>query len=118
LKQRAKTLVELSENALFYVERPAYPLKVEKAAKLLGGDGAAIVHGVAEKFAELEEWNAETTEMVVREYAQAREIGLGKVAQPLRAALTGSNVSPGVFEVMEVLGRDESLARLRAAPAS
>lgn len=117
LKQRAKTLVELSENALFYVERPTYPLKVEKAARLLAGDGAAIVHEVAEKFAELEEWNAEAIEDIVREYAEAKQMGLGKVAQPLRAALTGSNVSPGIFEVMEVLGRDESLTRLRAVPA-
>jgi glutamyl-tRNA synthetase len=115
LKQRAKTLVELAENAVFYLRRPAYPLAVEKAAKLLAGEGADMVHDVAQQFAGLEEWKAAALEEIVRGYAESKGLGLGKIAQPLRAALTGSNVSPGIFEVMEVLGRDESLARLEAS---
>lgn len=116
LKQRAKTLLELADNALFYFQAPAYPLTIEKAAKLLAGDGATLVHEVAEKFGELDDWTAETLEDIVRAHAESRELGLGKVAQPLRAALTGSNISPGIFEVMKVLGREESLARLKAVP--
>jgi glutamyl-tRNA synthetase len=116
LKQRAKTLIELADNSLFYLKAPTYPLTIEKATKLLAGDGAAMVMDVAEKFAELENWNAAALEEIVRGYAESRELGLGKIAQPLRAALTGSNISPGIFEIMEVLGREESLARLTAVP--
>jgi glutamyl-tRNA synthetase len=116
LKQRAKTLAELAENAAFYLQRPSYPLAVEKAAKLLAGDGAATVHEIAGLFAGLKDWNAETLEQTVRAYADNKGVGLGKIAQPLRAALTGSNVSPGIFEIMQVLGREETLARLQAAP--
>ena len=118
LKQRAKTLVELADNTMFYLQAPTYPLMVEKAAKLLAGDGAAMVLEVAAKFAELEIWEAGMLEEVVRKYADSKRLGLGKIAQPLRAALTGSNISPGIFEIMEILGREESLARLRAARAS
>jgi len=53
----------------------------------------------------------------VRDMAEEKDLGLGKIAQPLRAALTGSNVSPGIFEIMEILGREESLERLSAVPA-
>ena len=66
-------------------------------------------------------WTAGDLEAIVRDFAAAESLGLGKVAQPLRAALTGRTVSPGVFEMMEILGREESLARLedcvRTAPA-
>jgi glutamyl-tRNA synthetase len=115
LKQRAKTLLDLADNALFYLQAPTYPLKVEKAAKLLAGDGAAMVLEVANKFAELDKWEAGALEEIVRDHAESKDLGLGKIAQPLRAALTGSNISPGIFEIMEVLGRRESLARLNAA---
>jgi len=115
LKQRAKTLLELADSALFYIQAPTYPLTIEKAAKLLAGDGAAMVREVAGRFSELDNWEASALEEVVRGYAESKELGLGKIAQPLRAALTGSNISPGVFEIMEVLGREESLTRLHAA---
>lgn len=118
LKQRAKTLIELADNALFYLRAPTYPLTIEKAAKLLAGDSASMVLEVAAKFGELDKWEAGALEEVVRGYAESKELGLGKIAQPLRAALTGSNISPGIFEIMEVLGREESLARLRAVPAN
>ena len=116
LKQRAKTLIELTDNTLFYLRAPTYPLDIEKAAKLLAGDGATMVMEIAAKFGELDNWEAGTLEDIVRGHAESKGLGLGKIAQPLRAALTGSNVSPGIFEVMEVLGREESLARLRAVP--
>lgn len=117
LKQRAKTLVELSENALFYVRRPTHPLDNAKAAKLLTGDAPQLLSAVRDAMAATGDWTADTLETLVKQLAEERELGLGKLAQPLRAALTGSNVSPGIFEVMEVLGREETLARLDAASA-
>ena len=61
-------------------------------------------------------WDEETLEAAAREFASANDIGLGKLAQPLRSALTGSNASPGIFEVLQILGKEEALARLSAVP--
>jgi glutamyl-tRNA synthetase len=85
----------------------------EKAAKLLDAEGRA---NLAELLSQLEaapEWQAPALEALVRTYAERTGAKLGKVAQPLRAALTGSSVSPPVFDVMAVLGREEVLARIR-----
>jgi glutamyl-tRNA synthetase len=114
LKERAKTIQELAENAQFY----AFPRPLEyddKSTKLLGPEGCQTLDGVRRDLAALDEWSAPTLEQSVRHFADGADLKLGKVAQPLRAALTGSSVSPGIFEVMEVLGRDESLGRLEDA---
>jgi glutamyl-tRNA synthetase len=112
LKERAKTLLELLDNAAFlYVRRPL--ALDDKAAALLANGGRerlgaalAILEGVSD-------WSAENTEAAVRASAEATGVKLGQMAQPLRAALTGRATSPGLFDVLAVLGRDESLARLR-----
>lgn len=111
LKARAKTLVELADNALFYVKaRPVVP--DEKAAKLLTADARGLLGRLAKIFAAEATWEEKALEEAVRRFAEAESLGLGKVAQPLRAALTGSTTSPGIFEVMAVLGREEALGRL------
>lgn len=112
LKERAKTLVELADNAGYlFAERPL--VLDEKAATLVGGPAKPILAGAK---AALEavgaEWTAASTEAAIREFAAAGGHKLGAVAQPLRAALTGRSTSPGVFDVLAVLGRSESLARL------
>jgi len=112
LKERAKTLIELVDGAAFlFAERP---LQLdEKAAGLLGGDARAILRGAnAALSAVAGEWTAASAEAAVRDFAQAGGHKLGAVAQPLRAALTGRSTSPGVFDVLAVLGREESLARI------
>jgi glutamyl-tRNA synthetase len=112
LKERAKTLVELADGALFlFAERPIAP--DEKAAALLDDGARTMLRDLAEKLAELSDWSAQSTEMAVKAFAENAGVKLGKVAQPLRAALTGRTTSPGIFDVLAVLGRDESLARLR-----
>ena len=116
LKQRAKTLIELTDNAVIYVRRPVFPLSNPKAAKLLAGDGAGLVHESTSAITDLSDWSADSLEQAVKDLAESKQLGLGKLAQPLRAALTGSNISPGIFEVMEALGREETLARLSAVP--
>lgn len=112
LKSRAKTLVELADNATFYVVDRPLPL-TDKAKALLTTDSIAILSTVADTLADRSPWSEATVEETVREVAERHEVKLGKVAQPLRAALTGSTVSPGIFEVAAVLGREETLARLR-----
>ncbi len=111
LKERAKTLVELSEGAGFYVQ--PRPLELDdKAAGILDDDALKILADVHGLLSELADWTARTTEEATRSYAEQTELKFGKIAQPLRAALTGKTRSPGIFEVLDVLGRDESLARL------
>ncbi|WP_315928049.1 glutamate--tRNA ligase [Mesorhizobium sp. SP-1A] len=111
LKERAKTLVELADSATFIVaERPLH--LDEKATAILDADARAVLKGILAPFKALEEWSAASTEAAVRVYAENTGLKLGKVAQPLRAALTGRSTSPGVFDVLAVLGRKESLARI------
>ncbi|QQP92093.1 glutamate--tRNA ligase [Skermanella sp. TT6] len=111
LKQRAKTLVELAESAQFYVA--ARPIEVTgKAADLVAGDGAALLADLADELRPFDAWNSTDIETKVREFAENRGLKLGKVAQPLRAALSGSTISPPIFEVAELLGKTETLARI------
>ncbi|WP_366656284.1 glutamate--tRNA ligase [Fodinicurvata sp. EGI_FJ10296] len=111
LKSRAKTLVELAENSIFYVaERPLS--MTDKAKTLLTGDAASLLGDVEQSLAGLDVWDEPNIEGAVREVAERHDLKLGKVAQPLRAAITGSTTSPGIFEVAAVLGRQETLARL------
>jgi len=111
LKSRAKTLKELADNAAFYVADRPLPLN-DKAEKLLSGDAQQLLAGLLPELAAQEDWSDGSLEAVVRGYAERRGVKLGQVAQPLRAALTGSDTSPGIFEVMTVLGREESLGRI------
>ena len=111
LKARAKLLTELADNALFYVaSRPIEPNA--KARKLLADPAPARLAALAEELNHISDWQEEKLEQAVRQLAESHSIKLGDLAQPLRAALTGSNSSPGIFEVMAILGRDECLARL------
>lgn len=117
LKERAKTLVELADSAQYlFVQRP---LSLdEKANQILDADSRAVIAGLLPLFEALDEWNATTTEEAVRAYAETTGLKLGKVAQPLRAALTGRSTSPGVFDVLVVLGKEESIGRLRDQAAN
>ncbi|MET0574478.1 MAG: glutamate--tRNA ligase [Mesorhizobium sp.] len=112
LKERAKTLVELADGAAFlFAERPL-PLD-EKAAGVLGEPARGILKGARKALEKVSDgWNAASAEAAIREFATQNELKLGAVAQPLRAALTGRSTSPGVFDVLAVLGREESLSRI------
>ncbi|HLH12391.1 MAG TPA: glutamate--tRNA ligase, partial [Methylovirgula sp.] len=111
LKERAKTLLELRDGAAFLFA--ARPLALDKQAKdILDSGGRKHLEELLLRLKEIEEWNANATEAVVRRYAEQMDLKLGQVAQPLRAALTGRATSPGIFDVLEVLGREQSLGRL------
>lgn len=115
LRQRAKTIVDMAQAALIYAVRPTFPLENAKAAKLLEGDAPSILTAASETLMQVDEWTEQQIEAGLRELAEKRGVGLGKIAQPLRAAITGSNASPSMFEVMYALGRNETLARISAA---
>jgi len=112
LKERAKTLVELLDNAAFlFAARPL--ILDESALKLLDGSGRETLAALLPHLESVEPWTQEGLEAAVRNFSDAEGLKLGKVAQPMRAALTGKSTSPGIFEVLAILGREESLARLR-----
>jgi len=111
LKERAKTLVELTESASYLWRQR--PLDCdEKANKILDEGARAILADLANVLSGVSEWAAEPLEVAVKAYAEEKELKLGKVAQPLRAALTGRGTSPGIYDVLVALGREESIARV------
>ena len=111
LKARAHTLNELTEGAGFlFASRPLEPDAA--ASALLTDDARELLHRTHDRLAGLAEWDAASLEAAIREVAEASGAKLGKLAQPLRAALTGRTTSPGIFDVLALLGRDEALARI------
>lgn len=113
LKERAKTLVELIDSAYYlYAKRP---LSFDEKADKLLQEGKDRLSGIFSELEQVSEWTTEAIEAVVRAHAHRLDIKLGQVAQPLRAAVTGRATSPGLFEVMAVLGKEETLARLADA---
>ncbi len=110
LKERAKTLVELKDGAAFLFANRPLALD-EKATAILDADARGLLKRLHAVLIETE-WTVEATEAAVKAFAEAEGLKLGKVAQPLRAALTGRSTSPGIFDVLMVLGREESLGRI------
>jgi glutamyl-tRNA synthetase len=112
LKSRAKTLVELAANARFYVA--ARPLALDEKAQRLVVESRQLLSDLSKAMSNAD-WTSEGLETAVRAFAESGNHKLGALAQPLRAALTGSTVSPPVFEVMAALGREETLGRIADA---
>lgn len=116
LKTRAKNLDELADGAGFlFAKRPLQ--MTEKAAKLLDDEGRARLSTISTALAKENDWTIDALEATTKALAEELGLGLGKLAQPMRAALTGTTTSPGIFDVLVLLGRDESLARLDAQAA-
>ena len=113
LKVRAKDVNELAASSAFlFAQRP---LTIEeKAQALLTDDARALLGSIHARIAALDEWAIDTLEASLKAMAEELGLGLGKLAQPLRAALTGQTTSPGIFDVLVLLGREESLARIGA----
>jgi glutamyl-tRNA synthetase len=111
LKTRARDMIELADGAIFLFRQRPLPLD-EKAAALLDDEARARLARIHERFAAETDWTSEVLEANLKAYAEELGAGLGKLAQPLRAALTGQATSPGIFDVLVLLGREESLARI------
>jgi glutamyl-tRNA synthetase len=112
LKQRAKDLVEMAESAKFLFRQR--PLKLDnKAAKLINSDSQAIISKLIDELESLATWEIEALEAQIRSFSDNQSLKMSKIAQPLRAMLTGSTISPGIFDVLFSLGQEETLARLR-----
>jgi glutamyl-tRNA synthetase len=111
LKPRAANLLELADGAMFLFR--TRPLELDEGARaLLEGDAPALLARLHAALDGAAAWDTETLEAAVRTVADEAGVKLGAVAQPLRAALTGRRTSPGIFDVLALLGREESLARI------
>ncbi len=110
LKARAETLEQLADSAMFYVRPRPIPLD-DKATKLLTPEARKSLAELTGELAKAD-WTAAALEAAMRSFADSRALKLGQIAQPLRAALTGATVSPGIFDVMIVLGREQALGRI------
>lgn len=112
LKPRVKTISELIDNALFYVK--PRPLDLDKKAiKVLNGDARERLVQLTGFLGNLSIWSEESIRKVIHDLANQEEINLKHITQPFRAALTGTTVSPGIFEVANILGQQETIARLK-----
>ncbi len=112
LKERAKTVADLVDGARFVIAaRPIAP--DAKAAKLLSSEARALLGELAAELEDRSPWTSETIEAAVRAFIAEKDMKLGKIGPPIRAALTGTTVSPPIFDILSILGRDEALARLR-----
>jgi glutamyl-tRNA synthetase len=113
-RERAKTLVELAEQAHVYVaDFQRYDGK--DAAKHLTPDAALLLAQVRARLAQLVDWTVESTQRVVEDVAKASTVGMGRVAQPVRVAVTGGTASPGIGVTLHILGREKALQRLDRA---
>ena len=111
LKARAHTLNELADGAHFLFAKRPLEMQAE-AAGLLTDDARGVLASAHARLVALANWDAPVLEAAIREVAESTGVKLGKLAQPLRAALTGRTTSPGIFDVLALLGREESLARI------
>lgn len=117
LKVRAKSTHELAAGAAFLFKQR--PLEMtEKAAGLLDDEARERLRTLSARLKAENDWTIEALEATTKSLAEELELGLGKLAQPLRAALTGTTTSPGIFDVLVLLGRDEALARIDAQAAA
>ena len=116
LKTRARDLNELADGASFLFKQRPLPL-TEQAEALLTADARALLARISAALRAEQSWTTEALEANLKAYAEQQGLGLGKLAQPLRAALTGQTTSPGIFDVLALLGREESLARIDAQAA-
>ena len=113
LKLRAKNINELAASAMIYIVSPSINMD-EKADSILSKDARQLIGGLLKPFNELTNWNKTEIEETLKNFVTCRDIKFGLVAQPLRAALTGTTSSPDIFEVIEILGKEEVVQRIEA----
>jgi glutamyl-tRNA synthetase len=116
-RERSKTLVEMAETAKAYFSL-GVTLDEKAAAKHLTKDSKPLLEQVRQKLSELPAWEPTALEGVVKVVSESAAVGMGKVAQPIRVAVTGGTASPGIGETLELIGREETLSRIDAALAS
>ena len=113
LKARAKTLVEMAQGALFYFKEITFEKQADE--KFLRPELLEILEDLLSNLKGATDFDQKELEKIFSALLERHQIKLGKVAQPLRVALTGKTVSPGIFEIMEVMGQEMVVKRLSNA---
>ncbi|HKX13399.1 MAG TPA: glutamate--tRNA ligase, partial [bacterium] len=116
-QEKVKTLVELAEMADFYF-RENIEIQEEARKKGLDESGKQVLDQLKSTLASLEDFSHDSVAAALNHFAEKNSLKLGKVAQPLRSALTGSTISPGIFDVIAVLGKEKTLSRIDRALSS
>jgi glutamyl-tRNA synthetase len=111
LKQRAKNLIELSDSTLFFAS--GVPTEFTPKAQKSIEDSKAVIGDLLAEFEKIGNWEHDNLELVLRKFSEEKAIGLGNLMAPIRAAITGSHVSPSMFEVMAIMGKEETMKRLK-----
>jgi len=113
LKTRANTLKQLADGAAFYIARPDF---TEKALTALNQSGIQIINDLMPRLDQLtpSQWNADDIKEIINQYANENELKPRKIFPPIRAAICGTMEAPSLFDVLDVMGKDESLARLKS----
>jgi glutamyl-tRNA synthetase len=116
MKKGFRTLRDVDEPCRFFFvpdDQIAYdPQAVEKVLRKSNGEGLIVLRDVRQIFATINDWRHEPLEMAIKQYCEHKGLGLGKVAQPIRVAISGTTVSPPIFESIEFLGKERTLARI------
>jgi glutamyl-tRNA synthetase len=112
LKQRAKTIVELAENADFYLS--LRPIKLDdKAIEVIDKGGREVIIGILPELEKITDFNHDNLQIICKDYAEKSGQKLGNIMSPIRTAIVGKTTSPSMFEVMEILGKQEIISRLQ-----
>lgn len=114
LKTRSKTLIDLAASAKFYISLPNSANWDDKAQSFITPENKQLIANLIDSLQNLKDFKTTPIEQLVRDFANNTGLKVGQIAQPLRVALTGSTVSPSVFEIMEILGTQETIDRLKA----
>jgi glutamyl-tRNA synthetase len=122
MKKGFRTLRDVDEPCRFFFvpdDQIAYdPQAVEKVLKKNNNEGITVLRDLREVFAAQTDWRHDTLETAVKLYGEQKQLGLGKVAQPIRVAISGTTVSPPIFESLEFLGKERTLRRMEGCIAA
>ncbi|MGB1360729.1 MAG: glutamate--tRNA ligase [Alphaproteobacteria bacterium] len=114
IKERAVSLNDFPTLCDFYINRPTFPLADEKAQKMIKEESPKILSNVITVLGNIADWNEQNIETAVKKHIEDNELKFGSVAQPIRATISGTTNSPAIFEIMDILGKKETIIRLSA----
>lgn len=112
IKSRATTINDFTTLCDFYVNRPSFPLSDEKAQKLIKQNSPDILENVANVIKDIDEWSEQNIENTIKLFIEKNNFKFAEIAQPIRATISGTTKSPGIFEIINILGKQETIERL------
>ena len=112
LNERSKTLVEMAEKSAFFFKQQV-EFDEKARSKFLTDESKPLIEKIITKLSALDDYSVEKIELLFKKIVEEEGVKLGKLAQPMRVALTGATVSPGIYDVIMLLGKEKTIKRLR-----